>query len=222
MNVLVAGGAGYIGSNMTAMLAESGHKPLVFDNFSKGHKKAIKNTEFIEGDLSDYELLLKTLKENKIEAVMHFAALIEVGESVQQPLRYYQNNVSNTQNLLTAMEQAGVEKFVFSSSAAVYGMPNEIPITENCPTVPINPYGETKLAVEKMCRYQSKTGRLRYAALRYFNAAGAGKNGELGEDHKPESHLIPLIIAAAMGKRQSIQVYGTDYETPDGTCIRDY
>lgn len=222
MNVLVAGGAGYIGSNMTAMLAESGHKPVVFDNLSKGHKKAIKNAQFIEGDLSDYELLVKTLKENKIEAVMHFAALIEVGESVQQPLRYYQNNVSNTQNLLSAMEQSGSEIFIFSSSAAVYGMPNEIPITENCPTVPINPYGETKLAVEKMCRYQSKTGRLRYAALRYFNAAGAGKNGELGEDHKPESHLIPLIIQAAMGKRDSIRIYGTDYETPDGTCIRDY
>lgn len=222
MKVLVAGGAGYIGSNMTAILAESGYEPVVFDNLSKGHRQAVKNAKLIEGDLADYGLLLKTLKENKIEAVMHFAALIEVGESVQQPLRYYQNNVSNTQNLLSAMEQAGVDKFVFSSSAAVYGMPKEIPITENCPAVPINPYGETKLAVEKMCHYQSKTGKLRYAALRYFNAAGAGRQGTLGEDHKPESHLIPLITQAAMGKRDSIQIYGTDYDTSDGTCIRDY
>ncbi len=222
MKVLVAGGAGYIGSNMTAILAEAGYEPVVFDNLSKGHRQAVKNAKLIEGDLADYGLLLKTLKENKIEAVMHFAALIEVGESMQQPLRYFQNNVSNTQNLLSAMEQADVGKFVFSSSAAVYGMPKEIPIPENCPAVPINPYGETKLAVEKMCHYQSKAGKLRYAALRYFNAAGAGDNGNLGEDHKPESHLIPLIIQAAMGKRDSIQIYGTDYKTHDGTCIRDY
>jgi UDP-glucose 4-epimerase len=153
---------------------------------------------------------------------MHFAALIEVAESVQQPLRYYRNNVSSTQNLLSAMEAAGVEKFVFSSSAAVYGMPAEIPISEDCPLRPINPYGQTKLAVEQMCHFQSKTGKLRYASLRYFNAAGASADGKLGEDHRPESHLIPLIIQAALGKRKSVSIYGTDYDTPDGTCIRDY
>ena len=153
---------------------------------------------------------------------MHFAASIEVGESVQEPLKYYRNNLSNTQNLLSAMEAAGVPKFVFSSTAAVYGMPEKVPITEDAPKQPINPYGETKLAVERMCHYQARTGRLRFAALRYFNACGAGNNGQLGEDHRPESHLIPLIIQAAMGKRADIKIYGTDYPTPDGTCIRDY
>jgi UDP-glucose 4-epimerase len=207
---------------MVAMLNQAGHEPIVFDNLSKGHKDALEGTKLVAGDLADYELLVNTLKENKIEAVMHFAALIEVGESVQVPLKYYHNNVSNTQNLLSAMEEAGVDKFVFSSTAAVYGMPQEIPITENCPTNPINTYGETKLAVEKMCSYQRKAGKLRYTSLRYFNAAGAGDNGRRGEDHRPESHLIPLIIQAALGKRDNIQIYGTDYDTPDGTCIRDY
>jgi UDP-glucose 4-epimerase len=222
MRILVAGGAGYIGSNMTAMLRESGHEPIVFDNLSRGHRGAVADAAFIEGDLCDFDLLVQTLKQYKIEAVMHFAALIEVAESVQEPLRYYHNNVCNTQNLLSAMESAGVDKFVFSSSAAVYGMPAEIPITEDCPKQPINPYGQTKLAVERICHYQSRAGRLRYASLRYFNAAGAGANGKIGEDHRPESHLIPLIIQAALGKRDSVSIYGTDYDTPDGTCIRDY
>ncbi len=222
MRILVAGGAGYIGSNMTAMLKESGHEPIVFDNLSKGHRGAVAEATFIDGDLCDFDLLVQTLKQYKIEAVMHFAALIEVAESVQEPLVYYRNNVCNTQNLLSAMESAGVDKFVFSSSAAVYGMPAEIPITEDCPKQPINPYGQTKLAVERMCHYQSKAGRLRYASLRYFNAAGAGADGKIGEDHRPESHLIPLIIQAALGKRDSVSIYGTDYDTPDGTCIRDY
>ena len=222
MRVLVCGGAGYIGSNMTAMLAAAGFEPVVFDNLSTGHRSAVGQTEFIQGDLADYELLINTLKKYKIEAVMHFAALIEVGESVQMPLKYYCNNVSCTQNLLSAMEEASVEKFVFSSTAAVYGMPQKIPITEDAPKQPINPYGETKWAVEMMCHYQSQTGRLRYASLRYFNACGAGEGGCLGEDHRPESHLIPRVIQAAMGKRPHIQIYGTDYPTPDGTCIRDY
>jgi UDP-glucose 4-epimerase len=222
MNVLVCGGAGFIGSNMTAMLASQGHKPIVFDNLSKGHKEAVKGQELIEGDLGDFELLVKVLKEKKIDAVMHFAAFIEVGESVEKPLEFYQNNVCNTRTLLAAMEKTGVKKFVFSSSAAVYGMPKSVPITEDLPKEPINPYGETKLAVERMCHFQSSTGKLNYAALRYFNACGAGANGTLGEDHKPESHLIPLIIAAAMGKRENIKIFGTDYPTPDGTCIRDY
>jgi UDP-glucose 4-epimerase len=224
MKVLVCGGAGYIGSNMTAMLKCEGHEPVIYDNLSKGHKAAIANTTFVEGDLQNYELLLETLKKYDIEAVMHFAAFIEVGESVQVPLKYYRNNLSCTENLLSAMETAGVEKFVFSSTAAVYGMPESFEggITEDCPTKPINPYGQTKLDVERMCHYQSQTGKLHYASLRYFNACGAGHNATIGEDHRPESHLIPLIIQAAMGKRDEIKIFGTDYDTPDGTCIRDY
>ena len=222
MRVLVCGGAGYIGSNMTALLAAEGHRSVVFDSFDKGHRAAVRGMEVVEGDLADYGLLVTTLRERAIEAVMHFAACIEVGESVRDPLKYYRNNVSNTQNLLSAMEAAGVDKFVFSSTAAVYGMPERVPVTEEAPKQPINPYGETKLAVERMCHYQSKAGRLRFAALRYFNACGAGHNGTLGEDHRPESHLIPLTIQAAMGQRPDIRVYGTNYPTPDGTCIRDY
>ncbi len=222
MRVLVCGGAGYIGSNMTALLAAEGHRSVVFDSFDKGHRAAVRGMEVVEGDLADYGLLVTTLRERAIEAVTHFAACIEVGESVRDPLKYYRNNVSNTQNLLSAMEAAGVDKFVFSSTAAVYGMPERVPVTEEAPKQPINPYGETKLAVERMCHYQSKAGRLRFAALRYFNACGAGHNGTLGEDHRPESHLIPLTIQAAMGQRPDIRVYGTNYPTPDGTCIRDY
>lgn len=222
MRVLICGGAGYIGSNMTAMLADEACKPIVFDNLSKGHKSAIGNTEFVEGDLADHKLIIETLEKYNIEAVMHFAAYIEVEESVKAPLKYYQNNLCATQNLLSAMETVGVKKFIFSSTAAVYGIPKEIPITEDSPTEPINPYGQTKLAVEKMCHYQSLTGKLSYASLRYFNACGAGGNAGLGEDHRPETHLIPLIIQAAMGKRSEIKIYGTNYDTPDGTCIRDY
>jgi len=222
MRVLVCGGAGYIGSNMTAMLNAEGYEPVVYDNLSGGHRAAVGETELVEGDLADYELLFATLEKYNIEAVMHFAAFIEVGESIQSPLKYYRNNLCNTQNLLSAMEEAGVEKFVFSSTAAVYGIPKQTPITEEAPTIPINPYGQTKLAVERMCHYQSQTERLRYASLRYFNTCGAGNKVTLGEDHRPESHLIPLTIQAATGKRSEIKVYGTDYETPDGTCIRDY
>jgi len=222
MKILVCGGAGYIGSNMTALLAREGHEPVVFDDFSKGHRAAVTGARVVVGDLADRVLLTRTLHDFDIEAVMHFAAFIEVGESVREPLRYYHNNLSNTQNVLAAMEEARVEKFVFSSTAAVYGTPKRVPITEDAPKEPINPYGETKLAVERMCRYQSQAGKLRFAALRYFNACGAGDNGARGEDHRPESHLIPLTIQAAMGKRADIKVYGTDYPTPDGTCIRDY
>jgi UDP-glucose 4-epimerase len=222
MRVLVCGGAGYIGSNMTAMLADAGLEPIVLDSLNTGHRSAVQDAEFVEGDLADYELLAETLSKFNVEAVMHFVALIEVGESVQEPLRYYQNNLTNTQTLLSAMEAAGVQKFVFSSTAAVYGMPKQVPITEEAPKEPINPYGETKWAAERMCHYQSQTGKLRYAALRYFNACGAGSNCKLGEDHRPESHLIPLTIQTAMRKRGEIEIYGTDYPTPDGTCIRDY
>ena len=222
MRILVCGGAGYIGSNMTAMLTAEGFEPVVFDNLSKGHRAAVGQAELVKGDLADYELLVKTFKKYKIEAVMHFAALIEVAESLQVPLEYYHNNLCNTQNMLSAMESAAVEKFVFSSTAAVYGMPRRVPITEDSPKEPINPYGQTKWAAERMCHWQSKAGKLRYAALRYFNAAGAGNNCTLGEDHRPESHLIPLIIQAAMGKCSQVKIHGTDYPTPDGTCIRDY
>ena len=238
MRVLVCGGAGYIGSNMTAMLSTEGYEPVVFDNLSTGHRSAVRHVGaglracpqgnhaglpvLVQGDLADYELLVKTLKKYKIEAVMHFAAFIEVGESVQAPLKYYRNNVCNTQNMLSAMEAAGVEKFVFSSTAAVYGLAKKVPITEDAPKQPINPYGETKWAVERMCHYQSQTGKLRYATLRYFNTCGAGNSATLGEDHRPESHLIPRVIQAAMGKRPQVKIYGTDYPTPDGTCIRDY
>ena len=222
MRILIAGGAGYIGSNMVAMLAAEGHQPVIYDNLSKGHKAAIKGCEVVEGDLADFDMLEAALKINKIEIVMHFAAFIEAGESVINPLKYYQNNVSNTQALLSAMESVGVGKFVFSSTAAVYGTPEKVLITEGLPTKPINPYGETKLTAERMCHYQANAGKLHYVTLRYFNACGAGNNGTLGEDHRPESHLIPLAIAAATGKAAAIKIFGTDYPTPDGTCIRDY
>lgn len=222
MKILVAGGAGYIGSNMAACLAAEGHLPIIYDNLSKGHTAAIKGCEFVKGDLADFNLLTATLKKHKIEAVMHFAAFIEAGESVSNPLKYYQNNVSNTQVVLSAMEATGVGKFVFSSSAAVYGMPDKQPITEETSKNPINAYGETKLAVEKMCHHQAIAGKLHFVALRYFNACGAGQNCALGEDHKPESHLIPLTILAAMGKTDTIKIFGSDYPTEDGTCIRDY
>jgi UDP-glucose 4-epimerase len=222
MRVLVCGGAGYIGSNMTAMLVKEGHEAVVYDNLSSGHAKAVRDAEIINGEMADLELLVRTLKSRRIGAVMHFAAFIEVGESMRNPLEFYRNNFCNTRTLLSAMEQVGVEKFVFSSSAAVYGMPESAAITEDAPKRAINPYGETKWAVERMCHFQSHAEKLRYAALRYFNAAGAGDDGTLGEDHKPESHLIPLVIQAAMGQRPSVSIYGTDYPTPDGTCVRDY
>ena len=223
MKVLICGGAGYIGSNMTLLLDRTdGFEPVVYDNLSKGHRAAVRDVEFVQGDLADYDLIVETLKKHEIEAVMHFAAFIEVGESVSMPLRYYHNNFCNTHNLLTAMEDCGVNKFVFSSTAATYGIPGKVPITEDLQKSPINPYGESKWAVERMLQFQSQTGKLNYAALRYFNACGAGDGGTLGEDHSPESHLIPLIIQAAMGKREDIKIFGTDYPTPDGTCIRDY
>jgi UDP-glucose 4-epimerase len=207
---------------MVALLSAEGHQPIVYDNLSKGHKAAVKDAPFVQGDLADLSLLIQTLKRHKVDAVMHFAAFIEVGESVQQPLRYYHNNCSNTQTVLSAMEAAGALRFVFSSTAAVYGMPERVPITEDLLKQPINPYGEAKWASERMCHWQAQTGRLHYAALRYFNACGAGAKGRIGEDHRPESHLIPLIIQAAMGRRPDIKVFGADYDTPDGTCVRDY
>ena len=222
MKILVCGGAGYIGSNMTAMLAEQGHEPIVYDSLKTGHKTAIQHVPVVVDNLANTSRLIETIKKYQIETVMHFAASIEAGESVLEPLRYFTNNVQNTLNLLQAMEAQNINKLVFSSSAAVYGTPKKIPLTENASQIPINPYGETKLTSEKMCHWQSQTGKLNYAALRYFNAAGAGNNNTLGEDHRPESHLIPLTIQAAMSKRADIKIFGTDYDTPDGTCIRDY
>ncbi len=223
MNILVCGGAGYIGSNMVNLLIQKNHKVLVYDNLSKGHRSAVPPAaEFIKADLADAQTLDKTIKQHKTEAVMHFAAFIEVAESVRNPLMYYQNNFCNARNLLDVMLKNNVRKFVFSSTAAVYGMPKNVPIKETEHKKPINPYGHSKLAVEEMCSFLSQNNLLNYAALRYFNACGAGRNSELGEDHCPESHLIPLVIAAAMQKRDDIKIFGTDYPTPDGTCIRDY
>ncbi len=219
--ILVTGGAGYIGSHVVKELLRQNHKPIVFDNLQTGHRKAIKNAHFVEGDLADQEKLLKVFQANSIDAVMHFAADCLVGESVQNPLKYFTNNVKNGLHLLEIMEQLCINKIVFSSSAAVYGEPGEIPISEGHPCAPKNPYGETKWIFEKVLQAFREAGKLNFISLRYFNAAGADPEGELGEDHSRETHLIPLVIKAAL-EATSVPIFGTDYETPDGTCIRDY
>ncbi len=220
--ILVTGGAGYIGSHVVQALAEQGFSVVVLDNLSKGHREAVLAGDLIEGDLADTALLNSILERYRPAAVMHFAAFIEVGESVREPLEYYRNNAANAINLLSAMERHGVKNFIFSSTAAVYGSPETVPISENQPIRPINPYGQAKAFVEKVLDDASGTGRLRHVSLRYFNAAGADAGGRIGERHVPESHLIPLTLKAAKGERQSITVFGSDYPTPDGTCIRDY
>ncbi len=222
MNVLVAGGAGYIGSHVVRSLRAAGHIAVVLDNLSRGHREAVGDTPLVEGSLGDGELLAKTLREWKIDAVMHFAALAYVGESVTQPAAYYVNNVAGTAILLEQMCRAGVLRFVFSSSAAVYGIPQQIPIPETHPTAPINPYGRSKHMVEVMLRDLAQAHGLRSVSLRYFNAAGASRDAAIGEDHRPETHLIPICLAAAYGSLPFVPVYGNDYPTPDGTCIRDY
>lgn len=219
--ILVTGGAGYIGSHVVKELLHQGHKPIVFDNLQTGHRKAAKNSLFIEGDLSDQKKLTKAFQANPIDAVMHFAADCLVGESVQNPIKYFNNNVKNGINLIEMIEEFKVKKFIFSSSAAVYGEPKITPIPEDHPCIPTNPYGETKWIFEKLLQAFHDAGKLNYVSLRYFNAAGADPEGELGEDHSPETHLIPLVIKAAFD-RISVPVFGTDYNTPDGTCIRDY
>jgi len=219
--ILVTGGAGYIGSHVVKELLRQGHQPIVFDNLQAGHREAVKDTAFIEGDLSDQKRLKETFQTNSIDAVMHFAADSLVGESVQNPVKYFNNNVKNSLKLIEIMEEVNVNKIVFSSSAAVYGEPNQIPITENHPCAPTNPYGETKWIFEKALEAFHVAGKIDYLSLRYFNAAGADPEGELGEDHSQETHLIPLVIRAALDGT-SVPVYGTDYSTPDGTCIRDY
>ena len=223
MNVLVAGGAGYIGSHCVRQLIAAGHRPIVVDNMIYGHAKALlQNTPFYHVDLLDETKITEILKAEKIDIVMHFAAFCYVGESVTDPLKYYKNNVSATVSLLSAMRSAGVTQFVFSSTCATYGTPTTLPITENAPQKPINPYGQTKLDVENLLKALSHAYGLSFAAFRYFNAAGAASDGSIGEDHSPETHLIPLAIDVALGKRAHLELYGTDYPTPDGTCLRDY
>lgn len=222
MAVLVAGGAGYIGSHMVAELIDRGEEVIVLDNLEKGHKEAVLGGKLIVGDLRDTVFLKKFFRENNIEAVIHFAAYIEAGESVIDPLKHYNNNVISTLNLLTAMKEAGVKKIVFSSTAATYGDPQNIPIRESDRTLPINPYGETKLAVEKALKWSDNAYGIKYIALRYFNAAGAHVSGAIGEDHLPETHLIPIVLQVAAGKRDEIKLFGSDYDTNDGSCVRDY
>jgi UDP-glucose 4-epimerase len=221
-NILVVGGAGYIGSHMVDYLLQAGYTPIVLDNLSAGHADAVLSAKLIIGDMADKSLLNAIFAEHSFLAVMHFASFIQVGESVQDPLKYYANNVAATINLLQAMLQWQVNKFIFSSTAAVYGEPQYTPIDENHPLAPINPYGHSKRMVEQMLADFAKAYDLRYMALRYFNAAGAHPEGKLAERHDPETHLIPLILQAANGQRKSITVYGRDYPTLDGTCVRDY
>ncbi|MDD5644653.1 MAG: UDP-glucose 4-epimerase GalE [bacterium] len=221
MNVLVTGGAGYIGSVTVELLAKSGHKAVVIDNLSEGHKNAVPERHtLITADIADGEKLDAVFTANKIDAVMHFAAHCYVGESVKNPAKYYDNNVIAGLKLLNGCVRHKVEKFIFSSSCATYGIPEKIPITEEEKQIPVNPYGETKLAFEKALKRYSAAYGIKYSILRYFNAAGAAE--KLGEDHRPETHLIPLILGCAMGKREKVEIFGTDYSTPDGTCIRDY
>lgn len=222
MAILVTGGAGYIGSHTVAALLSQGKEVVVIDNLQSGHREAVLGGKFYEGDLRDKALLAKLFSENSIEAVIHFAANSLVGESMKAPVKYYDNNVYGTLCLLEAMDQADVRKIVFSSTAATYGEPEKVPIEESDPTRPTNVYGETKLTMERMMAWFDQVLGIKYVSLRYFNAAGAHEGGKIGEDHRPESHLIPLIIEAALGQRPSIQVFGDDYSTPDGTCVRDY
>jgi UDP-glucose 4-epimerase len=223
MRILVIGGAGYVGSHCVRRLVTAGHHVTVFDNLSAGHRAAVdRKAMFIEGALGDVPTLDGVIDAGRYDAVMHFAAYLNVGESVAEPLMYYQNNVANTLHLLECMRAHDVRRIVFSSTCAVYGVPEELPITEDLLKSPINPYGHTKLAVEWMLQDSATAWHLGSVALRYFNAAGASSDGTIGEDHNPEIHLIPLVLQVALGQRDRIKVFGTDYPTPDGSCIRDY
>ena len=223
MAILVLGGAGYIGSHTALELVKSGRDVVIADSLVTGYKKAIpEKARFYQGDIRDFEFLDNLFQQEKIDAVIHFAAYSLVGESVANPLKYYGNNLYGTKILLEAMVKNNIDKIVFSSTAATYGEPENIPVLESDRTCPTNPYGETKLAVEKMFKWVAEAHGLRYVSMRYFNACGADENGIIGEAHNPESHLIPLILQVPNGKRESISIYGTDYDTPDGTCIRDY
>ena len=222
MNILVVGGAGYIGAHMTKLLFDAGNEVVVLDNLSSGSRDAVLGGEFVEGDLGDRALLDGLFSRHRFDAVMHFASFIQVGESTMRPGKYYRNNVANTVNLLDAMVEHGVRRLIFSSTAAIYGEPRYVPIDEDHPKAPVNPYGRSKWMVEQMLDDYERAHGLRHSSLRYFNAAGADPSGALGERHDPETHLIPLVLQAASGRRPSINVFGADYDTPDGTCVRDY
>ena len=221
MKIFIAGGAGYIGSGCAEYLLNEGHEITIFDSLITGHKDAVDSrAEFIKGELANRDLVFDVIKSGKFDGIMHFAAFSLVGESMINPGKYFMNNNAHGLNLLDAAVAGNVKSFVFSSTAATFGIPSEMPITENASQLPINPYGESKLIFEKMLSWYNKIHGLKYTALRYFNAAGATKN--FGEDHSPETHLIPLILQVAQGKRDSIKIFGDDYNTPDGTCLRDY
>ncbi|MED4870323.1 UDP-glucose 4-epimerase GalE, partial [Geobacillus stearothermophilus] len=220
--ILVCGGAGYIGSHAVYRLLEKGERVVVVDNLQTGHREAVhRDAVFCQGDIRDHDFLRKVFRQHDIEAVIHFAANSLVGESMEEPLKYYDNNVYGTQVLLEVMKEFGVKQIVFSSTAAVYGEPKQIPIIETDPTEPTNAYGETKLAMEKMMKWADRAYGICSISLRYFNVAGA-YGTTIGEDHNPETHLIPLILKVPLGQREEISVFGDDYDTPDGTCIRDY
>jgi len=221
VSILIVGGAGYIGSQTAKVVAAAGLEPVVFDNLVYGHEWAVKWGPFVEGDLADGALIKDVLEQYAVTAVVHFAAYAYVGESVVHPRKYFRNNVAGTLNLLDAMLDTGVRDIVFSSTCATYGVPRQVPINEDHPQAPVNPYGETKLAIERALHWYQRAYPIRFAALRYFNAAGADPDGEIGEDHDPETHLIPLAIEAALGGK-ALDIYGTDYPTADGTAIRDY
>jgi UDP-glucose-4-epimerase GalE len=222
ISILVTGGAGYIGSHTAKVLARSGYRPVSFDNLSTGRAEAVRYGPLIEADLADEQAIRRALREYDIQCVMHFAASAYVGESIENPRKCFTNNVANGLNLLNAMIDEGVRSLVFSSSCATYGIPETVPISESTPQRPINPYGESKLFFERSLNWYGEAYGLRWCTLRYFNAAGADPDGELGEVHDPETHLIPLVVQAGLGSRRCVSVYGTDYDTPDGTAIRDY
>jgi UDP-glucose 4-epimerase len=221
MKILVVGGAGYIGSICVELLLDEGHEVIVFDNLEEGHRRAVDSrAKFIEGDLAEREKIKATLSDAHADAVMHFAANALVGESMQDPSKYFRNNISNGVNLLDAMVTARVKRIVFSSTCAIFGVPERLPIDETTQAHPINPYGESKLAFEKILRWYDQIHGLKFVSLRYFNAAGASE--KFGEDHRRETHLIPNVLKVALGQKPYAEIYGTDYETPDGTCVRDY
>ncbi|WP_156290645.1 UDP-glucose 4-epimerase GalE [Oceanobacillus salinisoli] len=223
MSVLVLGGAGYIGSHAVYQLVEQGEKVVIIDNLETGHKEAIHpKVTFYEGDIRKLDFLRTVFEKESIDAVMHFAANSLVGESMERPLKYFDNNVYGTQVLLEAMVEAGVKHIIFSSTAATYGEPKSVPITETMPTNPTSTYGETKLIMEKMMKWTEKAHGIKFVSLRYFNVAGAKDTSEIGEDHRPETHLVPIILQTALGQRSHITIFGDDYDTNDGTCIRDY
>ena len=222
LKILVVGGAGYIGSHMVKRLGAESAGVVTLDNLSSGHRDAVRHGDFVQGDIADPGLLAELFSAHRFDAVMHFASHIEVGESMRLPAKYYRNNVANTLNLLEAVVAAGINKFIFSSTAAIFGLPVYTPIDERHPQAPINPYGRSKQIIEQVLGDFDRAHGLRSTCLRYFNAAGADPEGELGERHDPESHLIPLTLQVASGRRAAIGLFGTDYDTPDGTCIRDY